>query len=117
MTKKDLKKALRGLKNSDEILVKDEKNVYHGVEKICYTVDSDGHTFLVINVKQLRPTSHPFLKEQSLGVRVSAALSGANPHINKYRFLLRKCKIVCLTYLNIVYYMCRELISKKEYNY
>ncbi len=51
MTKKDLKKAFRGLKNSDEILVKDGKNVYHGVEKICYTVDSDGHTFLVITVK------------------------------------------------------------------
>lgn len=51
MTKKDLKKALKGLKNNDEIIVKDEKNVYHGLEKFCYTEDSDGHTFLVINVK------------------------------------------------------------------
>ena len=52
MTKKDIIKALRWLKPNTEILVKDEKNCYHGIEKICYSVDSDGHTFLVINIKQ-----------------------------------------------------------------
>ena len=53
MTKKDLKKALRWLKPDTEILVKDEKNCYHGLEKICYSVDSDGHTFLIIETKTL----------------------------------------------------------------
>lgn len=52
MTKKDLKKALRWLKPNTEIVYKDSKNVIHGIEKICYSVDSDGHTFLVICEKK-----------------------------------------------------------------
>lgn len=51
MTKKDLKKALRMVNSKTEIIVKDGKNVVYPLEKICYSVDSDGHTFLVLIVK------------------------------------------------------------------
>ena len=57
MTKKDLQKAIRWLKKDTEIIYKDEKNVVHGIEKICYSVDSDGHTFLILeaNLPALAP--------------------------------------------------------------
>ena len=53
MTKKDLQKAIRWLKKDTEIIFKDEKNVVHGIEKICYSVDSDGHTFLILEAKNI----------------------------------------------------------------
>ena len=53
MTKKDLQKAIRWLKKDTEIIYKDEKNVVHGIEKICYSVDSDGHTFLILEAKKI----------------------------------------------------------------
>ena len=89
MTKKDLKKALRWLKNDTQIIYQDSKNVVHGIEKICYSVDSDGHTFLVICEKKQHLVIRTNLSRIRTLVGVSAALSGANPY--KRNTLMRCC--------------------------
>lgn len=51
MRKKQLRKALFMMSNDIEILIKVNNELF-GIENYSYTVDEQGHTYLILNAKQ-----------------------------------------------------------------